>query len=162
MNIWIMRHGEAGFDAPTDAARSLTNKGVENVQSQGKWLGQQLAERNIQLDKIIVSPYLRAKQTLENLLEGIQAVNSSQHFTNVIEEWEEITPKGNPEMVVNYLHFLREEGAKQVLLVSHLPLVYDLTQSLTHHQANVMFPTATIAEISWSQQVGEIIQIKHA
>ncbi len=26
MNIWIIRHGEAGFDAPTDSERTLTEK----------------------------------------------------------------------------------------------------------------------------------------
>ena len=26
MNIWIIRHGEAGFDAPTDSERTLTAK----------------------------------------------------------------------------------------------------------------------------------------
>lgn len=162
MNIWIMRHGEAGFNAPSDSARHLTDNGAENAQSQGKWLGQEFAKRQLRLDKIIVSPYLRAKQTLENLLAGLQAVNSTQSFANLVEEWEEITPEGNPDIIESYLHFLREEGAKHVLLVSHLPLVYDLTQRLTQHQGHAHFPTATIVEVEWTEKAGKICQMKHA
>ncbi|MEG9474926.1 phosphohistidine phosphatase SixA [Mannheimia sp. HC-2023] len=161
MNIWIMRHGEAGFNAPNDAARSLTDNGIKNVISQGKWLGEYLNNKQIKLDKILVSPYLRAKQTLENLITGMQAVNFSQNFANLTEEWEEITPDGNPYVVEDYLHFLREEGAKNILLISHLPLVFDLSQRLTNNQGNVQFPTSTITEIHWVGNNGEVAEIKH-
>lgn len=162
MNIWIMRHGEAGFNAPNDAARSLTDNGIKNVISQGKWLGEYLNNKQIKLDKILVSPYLRAKQTLENLITGMQAVNFSQNFASLTEEWEEITPDGNPYVVEDYLHFLREEGAKNILLISHLPLVFDLSQRLTNNQGNVQFPTSTITEIHWVGNNGEVAEIKHA
>ncbi|MEG9488455.1 phosphohistidine phosphatase SixA [Mannheimia indoligenes] len=161
MNIWIMRHGEAGFNAPNDAARSLTDNGIKNVISQGKWLGEYLNSKQIKLDKILVSPYLRAKQTLENLITGMQAVNFSQNFASLTEEWEEITPDGNPYVVEDYLHFLREEGAKNILLISHLPLVFDLSQRLTNNQGNVQFPTSTITEIHWVGNNGEVAEIKH-
>ncbi|MEG9532139.1 phosphohistidine phosphatase SixA [Mannheimia indoligenes] len=161
MNIWIMRHGEAGFNAPNDAARSLTDNGIKNVISQSKWLGEYLNNKQIKLDKILVSPYLRAKQTLENLIIGMQAVNFSQNFASLTEEWEEITPDGNPYVVEDYLHFLREEGAKNILLISHLPLVFDLSQRLTNNQGNVQFPTSTITEIHWVGNNGEVAEIKH-
>ncbi|AHG75108.1 phosphohistidine phosphatase [Mannheimia varigena USDA-ARS-USMARC-1296] len=161
MNIWIMRHGEASFNSPNDADRSLTNNGIKNVISQGKWLGEYLNGKQIKLDKILVSPYLRAKQTLENLITGMQTVNFSQNFANLTEEWEEITPDGNPYVIEDYLHFLREEGAKNILLISHLPLVYDLSQRLTNNQSNVQFPTSTIAEIHWLGNSGEVAEIKH-
>lgn len=161
MNIWIMRHGEASFNAPSDPARSLTDNGIKNVISQGKWLGEYLNNKQIKLDKILVSPYLRAKQTLENLITGMQAVNFSQNVANLIEEWEEITPDGNPYIIEDYLRFLREEGAKNILLISHLPLVFDLSQLLTNNQSNVQFPTSTIAEINWIGNVGKVVYIKH-
>lgn len=161
MNIWIMRHGEAGFNAPNDAARSLTDSGIKSTGLQGQWLGQHLINQNIQLDKIIVSPYLRAQQTLEQLILGMQAVKFSQNFATITEIWDEITPDGNPYTVENYLDFLRSEGAKQVLVISHLPLVFDLALSLTHHQANIAFQTATIAEIDWHQTQGNLLQVKY-
>ncbi|VEB25395.1 phosphohistidine phosphatase [Actinobacillus lignieresii] len=162
MNIWIMRHGEAGFNATSDAARTLTEHGKQSATEQGKWLGDYLNKHQIMLDKILVSPYLRAKQTLEHLITGMQAVNFSQNFATITEEWEEITPNGNPQTIENYLDFLKSEGAKYILIVSHLPVVYDLAQILTHHQANVAFPTATIVEINWAKNQAEVVQIQHA
>ncbi|HGO5814944.1 TPA: phosphohistidine phosphatase SixA [Mannheimia haemolytica] len=162
MNIWIMRHGEAGFNASSDAARTLTENGTQSAIEQGKWLGDYLNNNQIKLDKILVSPYLRAKQTLESLIVGMQAVNFCQNFATITEEWEEITPNGNPHTIENYLDFLKSEGAKYILIVSHLPVVYDLTQILTHHQANVAFPTATIAQISWAREQAEVVKIQHA
>lgn len=76
----------------------------------------------------------------------MQAVNTMQSFANLAETWEEITPDGNPDTVIDYLAFLREEGAKHVLIISHLPLVFDLVYQLT--QQRVHFSPAVIAEIS--------------
>lgn len=161
MNIWIMRHGEAGFNAPSDSERCLTDNGIKNTTSQGKWLGEYLTTKQIHLDKIIVSPYLRAQQTLENVIIGMQAVNFSPNFTHLIETWDEITPDGNPYTVEDYLHFLREEGAKNILLISHLPLVFDLAQRLAHNLSHLQFPTSTIAEIDLTKVPGRLVQVKH-
>ena len=100
MNIWIMRHGEASFSGSSDSARMLTPFGVEMAKKQGQWLGNRLNQAKIQLDKILVSPYLRTQQTLEAVEQGLQAVGFSQSFTNLVETWEEITPK----MVINHLY----------------------------------------------------------
>lgn len=160
MRIWVMRHGEAAFNTPRDSQRSLTNKGQIMSFSQGKWLAQRLYDQNVTFDKILVSPYLRAQQTLDKLLEGIQAVGFTQHFANLtktIETWEGITPAGNVENVLSYLTFLSEEGAKNVLIISHLPLVYELTQALTAYQYSVHFYPAVIAEIEWQGKIGQLL-----
>ncbi|MFK5206913.1 phosphohistidine phosphatase SixA [Glaesserella parasuis] len=146
MNIWIMRHGEAGFSAPTDAQRNLTEQGKLMAYQQGQWLAKRLENQQIKLDKVIISPYLRTQQTAQAVEQGMQAVNTMQSFANLAETWEEITPDGNPDTVIDYLEFLREEGAKHVLIISHLPLVFDLVYQLT--QQRVHFSPAVIAEIS--------------
>lgn len=149
MKIWIMRHGEAGFNAPSDSQRSLTENGQRMAKEKGLMLGEQFKLQGILLDKLIVSPYLRAQQTAEQLIQGFQAVDFSQNFANITEEWAGITPSGDVDTVIDYLDFLREEGAKNVFIVSHLPLVFELVQALTHHQANVHFYPAVVAEIEW-------------
>ncbi|AUI65958.1 MULTISPECIES: phosphohistidine phosphatase SixA [Glaesserella] len=157
MNIWIMRHGEASFHAKTDNERPLTENGHMMAFEQGKKLGEIFNNQKIKLDKVIVSPYLRAQQTKENVFKGLQAVGFVQSFANIEEIWEEITPSGNPNIVVDYLHFLREEGAQNILIISHLPLVFDLVYHLTKH--NVNFYPAVIAEIEWKQDVGKVIDV---
>lgn len=159
MNIWIMRHGEASFNAPSDDQRQLTENGREMAFQQGRWLGDELCERGILLDKILVSPYQRTRQTLECLQDGIQAVSSREFFANseagIVEIWEGITPSGSPETVLDYLAFLKEEGAKNVLIISHLPLVFDLTYALSGQ--NVHFYPAVIAELDWQQHQASLL-----
>ncbi len=157
MNIWVMRHGEAGFNAKTDNQRTLTEMGKSMAFQQGKWLEKRLENQQIKLDKVIISPYLRAQQTAQAVEQGMQAVNSMQSFANLVETWEGITPDGNPNTVIDYLLFLREEGAKNVLIISHLPLVFDLVYALT--KQNVNFYPAVIAEMKWQHSQGELVQI---
>ncbi|WP_150538743.1 phosphohistidine phosphatase SixA [Actinobacillus vicugnae] len=158
MNIWIMRHGEAGFNASTDRERTLTPHGEKCAIQQGEWFANRLIEKQIKLDKILVSPYRRTQQTLDCFKQGMQAVKFSENFINenIIEQWDGITPAGDPENVCNYLAFLREEGAENVLIISHLPLVYELVLALTANQSAVHFYPAVLAEIDWQRDLGEI------
>lgn len=158
MKIWVMRHGEAGFNAATDSQRSLTERGKIMAYAQGEKLGKRLLELCNLLDKILVSPYLRTQQTFEQFTKGLQAAGISQNGANLLEIWDGITPDGNVETVVDYLDFLKEEGAKNVLIISHLPLVFDLVQHLTHYQHSVHFYPAVIAEIDW-QKTGRLITV---
>lgn len=160
MNIWIMRHGEAGFNARTDSERTLTEYGYLMAEKQGQWLAQRLKLRRLLLDKILVSPYQRTQQTQQALINGMQAVNFEQNFASLVETWEGITPSGDPTNVKDYLEFLKEEGAKNVLIISHLPLVHDLVLALTHHQNTVHFYPAVIAEIDWTTANGRLTTIE--
>lgn len=156
MKIWIMRHSEAGFNAPSDSERTLTEQGRTMALAQGKRLGKSLLEQNIQFDKIIVSPYVRTQETLHLIEQGVQAVGFSQSFAEVVETWEGVTPDGDPQSVQDYLYFLREEGAKNVFIVSHLPLVFDLVQQFTQFQESVHFYPAVIAQLEWLGRKGKV------
>ncbi len=156
MNIWIMRHGEASFNASSDSERQLTEFGRKMAYQQGESLGKYLLAQRMQLDKVIVSPYLRTQQTFAELNLGLQAVKFCQNLANIQEIWEGITPDGSPESVCDYLGFLREEGADNVLIISHLPLVFDLVRELTQYQASVHFYPAVMAEIAWNGRIGTL------
>ncbi len=155
MNIWIMRHGEAGFNSTTDSQRSLTTQGQKNAFEKGLWLGNRLSKQNYKIDKILVSPYLRAEQTLTEVQKGISQINS-EVLTNNIEIWKGITPSGDPLNVINYLNVLRQEGIKNLLIISHLPLVYELVSYLTKYHSKVHFYPAVIAEIDWETDHGKL------
>ncbi len=161
MKIWIMRHGEAGFNAQNDSERNLTENGKKMAYRQGEWLGNRLANLNARLDKIIVSPYVRTQQTFAELAKGLQAVGFSQNLTNQIEIWAGITPDGSPEQVYDYLNFLRDEGAENILLISHLPLVFDLVHCITHYQQSVHFYPAVLAEIDWKGNYGTVQAVQN-
>lgn len=160
MKIWIMRHGEASFNAPSDQARTLTPKGEQMAFQQGQWLGKRLQDQNVSLDKIIISPYTRTQQTAAQLSQGLQAVGYSQNLAAISESWQGITPSGSPETVLDYLAFLRDEGAQQILLISHLPLVFDLVQHLTQFQHSVHFYPTVIAEIDWQHAGSKLVWVQ--
>lgn len=157
MNIWIMRHGDAGFNATQDSERTLTEFGQAMAEKQGQWLGKRLEQQQLFLDKILVSPYQRAKQTWQGVEKGLQGVGYRKISADLVEEWDGITPAGEVQNVLNYAHFLRDEGAKNLLIISHLPLVFDLVQAFTQHQHSVHFYPAVIAEIDWRTDAGKLV-----
>ena len=87
-----MRHGEAEVIASSDEARHLNNYGRKQSISQGQWLKNHLNSTALSVQKVIVSPYVRAQETFE-------LVNSALDNTlNDVEIWSGVTPYGNATM----------------------------------------------------------------
>lgn len=150
MDIFVMRHGEAELMAKSDKDRHLTSRGIQQTIAQGTWL-----KSNAQLDKVLVSSYVRAQETFEQ----INLVYDNQ-LVHCAEVWEGITPYGNAHTVVSYLDWLADQGAKSVLLVSHLPLVGEIVSALCGRNPISFYPS-TIAKIERNQSSGILIQAKY-
>ncbi|OCF95483.1 phosphohistidine phosphatase SixA [Gilliamella sp. wkB308] len=144
MKVCIMRHGEAGFSASSDSSRYLTPLGIRQAIQAGQWLKQQ----NFQFDIGLVSPYLRAQQTLAEL--------SSQVSVSTVETDKLLVPGGNPEYIANLLSTFPSQGFEQVIIVSHLPLVGYLVNELCPDISPPMFPTASIACIELTSTIGKL------
>lgn len=69
MELVIVRHGEASWDAKTDMERQLTERGQSQIQAACQWL----EEAQWQADEVWVSPYRRAKQSAAVLNQKWQA-----------------------------------------------------------------------------------------
>lgn len=156
MKIFVMRHGEAEMMAGSDKARVLTEQGKKQSFLQGTWLKSTALCAGGGLDKVLVSPYMRAKQTFEQ----VNAAFDGQ-LDEKSEQWDAITPYGNPELVSDYLAILEENGVEHVLIISHLPLVGEIVAELCGKNTVSFYP-ATIAEIQWDTEKGQIQQIKSA
>ncbi|PHM38332.1 phosphohistidine phosphatase SixA [Xenorhabdus innexi] len=141
MYVFIMRHGDAAFDSTSDATRELTPQGYQESQKMALWLEQQQPE----IDRILVSPYIRARQTLQVVRESLTLPDSEEML-------EELTPSGDAALVASYLQVLAEQGNKAVLLVSHLPLVGYLVSELCPVQVPPMFSTSSIACVELDNQ----------
>ncbi|MCL6408333.1 phosphohistidine phosphatase SixA, partial [Dickeya dadantii] len=61
MQVLIMRHGDAVLDAASDAVRPLSDGGRDESCQMACWLN----EQDIDIERVLVSPYLRAQQTLD-------------------------------------------------------------------------------------------------
>lgn len=154
MQIFVMRHGEAHFNAPSDSERTLTSLGETMTLNVASWL----AKNNGKIKRVLVSPYIRAQQTLAILRKNLSLPTEVETMTD-------LTPNGDERNVVNYLHVLAE--AKQidsVLIVSHLPLVGELVSLLCPHKTPPLFYTSTVACINYDalNQIGELKWVYHA
>ena len=48
-----------------------------------------------------------------------------------------------------------------MLIISHLPLVFDLVLELTNHQHHVHFYPAVIAEVKWQPHKSQLVLAQH-
>ena len=142
MNIFIMRHGEAEVMANSDKARRLTAYGIKQAFTQGQWLRKQLELATP--DRIIISPYVRAQETFEQVNQAFNGELSSK-----IEIWDGVTPYGH-------------EGIKSIFIISHLPLVNEIVAELYGKRNPISFYPATIAYLNWSGQYAKILMYKNA
>lgn len=149
MKVFIMRHGEAAMHAPSDAERPLTENGKQISHQSAEWLKAALAKiAQNNIERVLVSPYLRAQQTLQ----VIQQVVDAQQI-NVLAE---LTPAGNEALVADYLHVLQQQEVSAVLIVSHLPLVGYLVAELCPDKTPPMFATSAIVSIDLQSESGGI------
>ena len=155
MNIFIMRHGEAEVIANSDKSRRLTAYGIKQAFTQGQWLRKQLELATP--DRIIISPYVRAQETFEQVNQAFNGELSSK-----IEIWDGVTPYGHAEMVTDYFSVLRNEGIKSIFIISHLPLVNEIVAEIYGKRNPISFYPATIACLNWSGQYAKILMYKNA
>lgn len=134
--LYIMRHGEAVPVAAKDSERTLSEYGKQQVAAAAKHLV------GVNLDRCIASPYLRAQQTA-----NIVVQSSNQDLK--IETEAKITPDDSAANVVRLLEHHVGEG--DVLMVSHQPLVSAVSGLLLKGDAveGVPFGTGTIAALEF-------------
>ncbi len=144
MKIFIMRHGEAGHVASSDAERELTKRGS----SESIAVARACAEQGFsQFDAVLVSPYIRAQQTWEAITEVFSVKD------NGLEICDDITPYGSAEHVFEYVTALvQARSLESVLLVSHLPLVGYLTSQFVTELMPPMFPTSGLVCVEFDPQ----------
>ena len=113
MNLYLLRHGiaaepgMAGFQP--DSERPLTAKGENRLRTAAK----AMAKLDMSFDLILSSPFLRAKQTAEIIVRNFK-LRKKLAFS------EDLTPTGNPRLLIQQLNRLRPEP-ENVLLVGHEP-----------------------------------------
>jgi phosphohistidine phosphatase len=140
MNIFLVRHGEAETYANSDAERKLTPHGIEQAIETAQWLKLQLVESTtIQL---LCSRYVRAQKTAEIIGAELGV------FPIVIDG---ITPESNPRIALTALEkTFTTQPPSSVIMVSHMPLVAELTQWLTEGHVSVGRGFSP-AEVRWLQ-----------
>ena len=139
-----MRHGEAALEAASDSVRPLTQCGRDESHQMAVWLN----AKPLDIDRVLVSPYLRAEQTLATLRSALRLPDGEEVLP-------ELTPGGDAALVACYLQALAKEGVSVALVVSHLPLVGYLVAELCPGECPPMFATSAIAGITLDADSGK-------
>ncbi|WHP32700.1 phosphohistidine phosphatase SixA [Trabulsiella odontotermitis] len=137
MQVFIMRHGDAALEAASDSVRPLTVCGCDESRLMATWLKGQ----KVDVERVLVSPFLRAEQTLDIVRECL-------NLPKEVDVLPELTPCGDVGLVSAYLQTLANEGVASALVVSHLPLVGYLVAELCPGETPPMFSTSAIANVT--------------
>ena len=112
MRVTLIRHGDAGEDAPRDEERALTKEGRANVRR----VARALERVGVHFGAVVASPLVRAVQTAEI---AAAAVNYRGRITIS----DRLVPDAFPAGVISLLSALAAEGKKSVALVAHEPVL---------------------------------------
>jgi phosphohistidine phosphatase len=127
MRVTLIRHAEAGDDAPRDESRSLTTRGREDARR----LGAALARRGVEFSLVISSPLVRAVQTAEIVAAEIA-------YRERIAISDALCPDGTASQVIALVESVirkaesarKAESSPSIALVAHEPILSTLAAAL--------------------------------
>jgi phosphohistidine phosphatase len=117
VRVTLIRHAEAGDDAPRDEERALTDRGRTDCRR----VGRALARRGVKFAAVISSPLVRAVQTAEIVLAALD-----QRVRVTVSD--SLLPEARPGEVVTLLGSLASK--KSVALVAHEPILSGVAAAL--------------------------------
>lgn len=134
IDLYLCRHGEASFDAPSDRSRMLTERGIADTESAVLSVVDTLKAVQV----LWSSDFLRAKQTAEIV---------SNKLTINAEEQVFLRPSSDPQAVIRKLAEFCDGSS--VMLVAHMPLLGDLHSLLVEGNtyAPYSFKTSEIVHL---------------
>ncbi len=115
MLLYLLRHAIAQGRAESDATRELTGEGI----AQARAVSKKLRQRAPQMDRVLCSPYVRARQTASYIM---------PLFTALEPEIEEGLKPGAD--VYAALDIIEGQGVENLLLVGHNPFMSKLLSVL--------------------------------
>ncbi|WP_101477359.1 phosphohistidine phosphatase SixA [Candidatus Nitrosotalea bavarica] len=137
MDLLVLRHGEAGKRSPSpgDSKRTLTAEGRQEIVD----LSNGLKHLEVQLDYILTSPLLRAKNTAE-------IVAKSLKYKGKIEELDVLKPEGSRLEFYSALSKLKRESV--VLVVGHEPYLSEMiSEAISQSDCRIDLKKAGLARI---------------
>lgn len=127
MNLYIVRHAiavERGTpEYEDDSARPLTDSGAKKMRK----IARGLHRSGIELDVILTSPYVRARDTAKILADRFSMMDRIYFSDNLI-------PPGNFEALVFEIH--EKHDLANIALVGHEPMLSSLVSWLTTGDTN--------------------------
>ena len=151
MKIILVRHAKSDYDWskwPTDSVRPLSPKGIERQHKVAKGM----LREGLTFDEIWVSPYKRARQTLE-IIQEYQGDDVEVHIDR------NLPPHGDPDKTYDKL---REEyknhPEKNLLLVGHNPNMSSLLELLADSRDTPEMNTSDVAVCEMDKKSSKLVK----
>jgi phosphohistidine phosphatase len=142
--LYILRHATAAATGTNggDASRPLTEGGLREAESMGRFL----QRAGIAPDMVACSSALRALQTAEALLRGLQSKRRA--------EANDALYNASGSALLEWVQ-KRPDSERSVLLVAHMPGVGELASLLTteHDDLALTFAPATLAAVTSEEKL---------
>lgn len=133
MKLYVLRHGEAEPYVATDQSRPLTERGRDDVRRVIKSVQEELRGMAV----VLASPYLRAQQTADIACESIVPLQRESRA--------ELVPE---TALTDFFNMLQQRDERNVLLVSHQPLVGRVVEQMCgNFAAEYAMSTANLVRI---------------
>jgi phosphohistidine phosphatase len=147
MQLYLIRHADAiplGDNGVTqDSDRPLTPEGRDQCRS----LAEALAHLKVHLDKLVTSPYLRARETAEGLLDCLLEPRPD------LVECEHLTPGSKRRRLSR---FLRDLEGESLAIVGHNPdLSVYLAWLIGNKNAQLELAKAGVACVEFEGRIGK-------
>ena len=141
MELYILRHGEAGKRIPSgsrDSERPLTVAGQEEVVE----VARALDRLGVKFDFVATSPLKRARQTADAVAKVLKVKKGS------VEEWGELKPEGRRADLYRKLSQFKPESS--VLVVGHEPYLSTMVSEIVFDGGNgrIVMKKAGLAKIT--------------
>ena len=146
MDLYVLRHGEAGERLPaggSDSERPLTVTGIEEVEQ----VADGLSTLGLKFDLVATSPLLRSLQTAR-IVSKVLKIKKGK-----IQEWNELKPEGNRLDLYRRLGQFKFESC--VLVVGHEPYLSNMVAEavLGNHASRLVLKKAGVARLGLTSVV---------
>ncbi|QGA53711.1 phosphohistidine phosphatase SixA [Sulfolobus sp. E5-1-F] len=144
ITLILVRHGDAEpqVDGKEDKDRKLVKKGVKQMRRVANFL----EELGFSVDRIISSPYLRAYQSAEVILEELFDDNSEKK----VETFDDLTPDKEPSLFLEKLKDFVDNST--ILLVGHEPYLSSFVKTISG--ANVEIKKGGVVVLDYDLKEG--------
>lgn len=145
MIVYLLRHGEATFDAPTDRDRALTENGRNQVHS----LCNKRANDLSCIERVYYSPYKRTSQTADIVCQFLGVPRASSPL---------LTPSSSFSRALDFI-YQTSKSNKAALFVTHQPLIGQLVSALANTDRDYAMGTASLAAFNCDPPVRDCCEL---
>jgi phosphohistidine phosphatase len=137
--LYLIRHGIAaarGDEYPDDSKRPLTSRGISRLKKEAKALD----DLGVELDLVITSPLVRARQTADVIAESLKSKPT-------VTTSDALAPAGTPAGIMQELG--KHARKARVALVGHEPNIGELAARLVGARKPFEFKKGAICRIDF-------------